>query len=346
MKAEIVARAAHVTQGAEWFVIEFASGSPRRSAFHFRWLRHHEGRGRVVDDRVCSSELPDDLVPLSFEVTAKALAIAWSDARSTEHDLEWLQRHAYASERDIPTERAHPDIEIARGDRSKDELVAETLALVARHGVAIVRGVGGEAVQETERWIDAFERHGLLSRGVQLGRAPSGNEGFTDTAIQLHSCQPYRTEPPRYQLLQSIVRAPFGGDNVFVDAARASDHFAAIAVHDHALLTSVLVRFASALGESVDAPILQLPTSARSFRVRYSTFALEPLALPFGLMSGFYRAHDTFARLLRDPARGLRVNLAPSDIVLYDNHRMVHSRTPFEGPRWIRSAYLDSSLAQ
>lgn len=351
-----------VARGAEWLVLEFASGAPRRSAFHFRWLRHHteEDRHPLTGERtVCSSELPDDLAPVSFQIERGAvLAVVWSDARRTEHDLHWLQRHAYAQDIDIPVEpEARADrFELVRGARGYEDLAQEALARVLRDGVVILRAEGsGDPQAETERWIDALLASGLAVTNTHFGRIEdlrpdnttgqnTDQLGYTDSAIQLHTDQPFLDEPPRFQLLQSIVRAEQGGDNVFVDVEAASNYFAATAAHEHALLATLPVRFSrrqKQFARDVEAPILRLASAEQPFRVRYSYFTLAPLAFPFGLMSSFYRAHDAFARLLREPGRGVRVSLGPGDFALYDNHRMVHARTPFQGARWVRGVYFD-----
>jgi gamma-butyrobetaine dioxygenase len=58
-------------------------------------------------------------------------------------------------------------------------------------------------------------------------------------------------------------------------------------------------------------------------------------------MDAWYRAHDRFARVVRDPRNQARFTLDPGDFVLYDNHRMLHGRTGFRGARWVRGVYFD-----
>jgi gamma-butyrobetaine dioxygenase/trimethyllysine dioxygenase len=58
-------------------------------------------------------------------------------------------------------------------------------------------------------------------------------------------------------------------------------------------------------------------------------------------MEAWYRAHDRFARLVRDVRNQYRFALAAGDFVLYDNYRMMHARTSFRGARWLRGVYFD-----
>jgi gamma-butyrobetaine dioxygenase/trimethyllysine dioxygenase len=62
-------------------------------------------------------------------------------------------------------------------------------------------------------------------------------------------------------------------------------------------------------------------------------------------MAAWYRALARFTALVREPRHQYRVLLAPGDFVLYDNHRMLHARAAFEGPRWMRGVYFDPSVA-
>ena len=68
---------------------------------------------------------------------------------------------------------------------------------------------------------------------------------------------------------------------------------------------------------------------------------MAPHARPFAEMEEWYRAYDRFMRLVRDPRHQLRFALRPGDLVLYDNHRMLHARSGFRGARWVRGVYFD-----
>ena len=58
----------------------------------------------------------------------------------------------------------------------------------------------------------------------------------------------------------------------------------------------------------------------------------------------WFDALRRWSRLLDDPRRTLTVPLRSGDLLLFDNHRMLHGRTPFElgaqGRRVLRGCYL------
>jgi gamma-butyrobetaine dioxygenase/trimethyllysine dioxygenase len=58
-------------------------------------------------------------------------------------------------------------------------------------------------------------------------------------------------------------------------------------------------------------------------------------------MSVRIEAHDRFAKLAA--AHAMRCTLRAGDVILYDNHRMLHARTAFQGARWVRGVYFDAA---
>ena len=62
-------------------------------------------------------------------------------------------------------------------------------------------------------------------------------------------------------------------------------------------------------------------------------------------MTAWYRAHDQFVRILRDPRHHFTFRIGAGDVLVYDNHRMLHGRTAFSGARWVRGVYFDAQPA-
>ena len=338
---------------------------PRGHAdFHLRWLRHNcdQDRHPLTGERTrCSSELPDALRVDLADISGDALHLTWAhDGRTSRYSLAWLDAHAYARDRlDVPPPPSHvPLFEIHGGRRALDRVAEEALAGVAQRGAAIVRRGSAEArpEDETEALIDAFVGLGLRVIGTHFGRvedlrtdnstnANTDQLGYTDAPIEPHTDQPFLDEPPRYQVLQSIRRAEVGGENMLVDGLLAARHLESLDADAFARLQQTKVRFhrrQKAFERIVEAPLL---TFEPAFRVRSSYFTAAPYRVSFAEMEAWYRAHDRFARIVRDPRNQVRFTLEPGDFVLYDNHRMLHGRTGFQGARWVRGVYFDPAEA-
>lgn len=320
--------------------------------FHLRWLRHNcdQDRHPLTRERtVDSAELPDGLAAVEADVIDGVLRIRWAhDQRISRYPLAWLREHAYAVDR---TETPPPPSELGLIELSGSFADAGAiLERVAIHGAAVVRH-DGDAETETEQWIAAFATHGLGVIGTHFGRiedlrtdnttnANTDQLGYTDAGIELHTDQPFLDDPPRYQLLQSIRRADLGGDNALVDGRAALAYLESVDAPAARLLRTVPVTFhrkQQQFERVVIAPIVD------GDRIRSSYFTEAPYALPFAEMSTWYRARDRFVRILREPRHQFRFALSPGDILLYDNHRMLHARTAFRGPRWVRGVYFEPS---
>jgi gamma-butyrobetaine dioxygenase len=119
------------------------------------------------------------------------------------------------------------------------------------------------------------------------------------------------------------------------------------------LLTTTPVLFAFRDSESdlhAERPMIQLSLRGEAEAVHYNNRPLGPLRIAAARLPEFYRAYRRFAALLRDRRLELRVKLRARDMVVFDNHRILHGRTAFKGARHLQGCYigrdgLHSSLA-
>lgn len=344
----------------DWLRVHFADGA--YADFHLRWLRHNcdqDLHPQTRERTVCSSSLPDALSATKAALEGDALCVTWQhDGRTSRYAIDWLRRHAYAVNRVAapPPPSDLTRIELDSSGLSLADRVERALHNLDAHGAAVVRRGRQDsqpAEDETEAIIEAFAARGLRVIGTHFGRiedlrtdnttnANTDQLGYTDSAVEPHTDQPFLDEPPRLQLLQAIRAAAIGGENYVVDARAVARYLKDSDAEAYRLLTTTKVRFhrkQRAFERIVDSPILV--DDGDRFFVRYSYFTLAPYALPFDQMSAWYRAHDRFARLVRDPRHQYRFALRSGDFLLYDNHRMLHARTAFSGARWLRGVYFD-----
>lgn len=346
-----------------WLRVSLGPGEGHAD-FHLRWLRHNcdlDRHPQTGERTVDSSEIPSVLSAEAAWVEDGALRVRWShDGRVSRYDLRWLAANAYARDREEvpppPSSLAAVELRAPRGGLTG--IAAEALARVRSAGLVVLRRHPEEdedPAAQTEAILDAFGAAGLRVIGTHFGRiedlrtdnttnSNTDQLGYTDAAVNLHTDQPFLDHPPRYQLLQGIRAAHEGGANAIVDALAAARYLRAEDAPAFAALSTTPVRFhrkQKAFERIVDAPLLSHVDDPARFIVRCSYFTTAPYQRPFAEMEAWYRAMETFARLVRDPAHQYRFTLGPGDFVLYDNHRMLHARTAFRGPRWVRGVYFD-----
>jgi len=335
-------------------------GPPADTAdFHYFWLRHNCEccRHPVTHERtLCSSDVPMDIRPERVVAGSEGVTIFWADSADrhrSEYSYDWLRRHAYGAGRGAiePPAGDIARLEI-RGDGNWMELLGRCLERVAEYGAALARGFG----DETEKIVDAFAAGGLDVIETHFGRIEdlrtdnttnqnTDQLGYTDAAVELHTDQPFLEVPPRYQLLHCMRPAARGGENTIADARQAALYLRSLDAGAFELLTEVEVCFLRQqknFAKALRAPIIEL-RDEEVYRVRSSYFTMAPHRLPFERMEAWYRAYNRFARLVRQPEHQYRFLLRAGDFLLYDNYRMLHARTQFEGPRWLRGVYFDAT---
>jgi alpha-ketoglutarate-dependent taurine dioxygenase len=354
-----------ITLRDRWLRVRFEGGAPTHGDFHYLWLRHNcdqdlhpATRERVVD----ASEFDEAIRPRDAWIEGgDTLVIHWDEPseRCSRYALAWLRAHAYAPGRVDP---GGPDTDLAGitldAAALGDALFDHALARLSARGVARIVGYRprGEDVgpEDTEALIDELTARGLAVIGTHFGRiedlrtdnrtnANNDQLGYTDAAIDLHTDQPFLEEPPHFQALHCLQPAPVGGDTALVDARALSELLRAEDADAWEMLRTVPVVFhrkQRSFEKVLSAPVLG-EDGPSGFRARYSYFTLAPFRVPFAQMERWYRAHRRFARMVRDPRHQLRFRLEAGDVVLYDNHRMLHARTGFTGPRWLRGVYFD-----
>jgi gamma-butyrobetaine dioxygenase len=333
----------------------------RHADFHLRWLRHNcdldrhpTTRERLID----SAELPDELAIVDVAIDDGVLRITWAhDGRVSRYPLGWLRHHAYAVDR-IAAPGPPSDASVLELDGAPGAVVDQLLAGVARDGAAMVRREHPHPEAETEAWIAALETRGLKVVATHFGRiedlrtdnttnANTDQLGYTDAAIALHTDQPFLDEPPRYQLLQGIRDPDHGGDTLLADGEAAFRYLASLDREAAELLLGTPVRFHRRQRQyerEVISPIITI--RAGRVHVRSSYFTTAPYQLSFDRMTAWYRAHDRFVRIVRDPRHHYRFRIRAGDVLVYDNRRMLHGRTAFAGARWIRGVYFDAPSEQ
>jgi gamma-butyrobetaine dioxygenase/trimethyllysine dioxygenase len=341
--------------------VHFGAGTPAHADFHWLWLRHWcdccrhpQTRERTLD----AADLPLDPHPASALLTpdGATLELGWSEAggrHRTVYSLDWLREHAYAPDReDVPPPSAEvaPLIIDAASTGDLEKLIRAGIDRVQERGAAVLRGGG----LDTEALIDAFARTELHVIETHFGRiedlrtdnttnANTDQLGYTDAPVDLHTDQPFLPEPPRYQMLHCMRPADQGGDSVVADGRQAALHLRSVDRQAFDLITTVPVVFhrqQKAFDKRLVSPLVEL-RDGEFFRVRSSYFTFAPHRIPFDTMEAWYRAYARFTGLLRDPRHQVRFRLEAGDALLYDNFRMLHARTGFQGARWVRGVYFD-----
>jgi gamma-butyrobetaine dioxygenase len=173
------------------------------------------------------------------------------------------------------------------------------------------------------------------------------NLAFTARAIAPHTDNPYREPVPGIQLLHCLKSSPGGGENVLIDGFAAAGRLRDEDPRAFATLTSTPRTFKYEDAETwlrASGPIITVNSRGEVRAIRWNDRSIEPPAVEPQEVAEVYRAMRRFAAILDEADLHVHVTLGPGDCIVFDNTRILHARTAFEGgggARHLQGCYAD-----
>tara|TARA_Y100000590_G_scaffold470122_1_gene662126 strand:- start:666 stop:1772 length:1107 start_codon:yes stop_codon:yes gene_type:complete len=169
---------------------------------------------------------------------------------------------------------------------------------------------------------------------------------YTSIALTPHTDNPYRKPIPCIQLLHCLENEVKGGLSTLVDGFAVAEYLKKKHQNLFKILTKTKVRF-----RFVDKTIIlenwgeliELDQDKHIKQVRYSTRLDYVPALEKKELEKFYKARKLIAKLYASSKFEIRFKLEKGDLLMMDNHRLLHGRTSFEskGKRYLKGCYID-----
>ena len=177
---------------------------------------------------------------------------------------------------------------------------------------------------------------------------PEPNDlAYTSIALTPHTDNPYRKPIPCIQLLHCLENEVKGGLSTLVDGFAVAEYLRKNYQDIFEILTKTKVRF-----RFVDKTIIlenwgeliELDENQKIKQVRYSTRLDYVPALEKKELKLFYKARKLIADLYASSKFEIRFRLDKGDLLMMDNHRLLHGRTSYdvsEGKRYLKGCYID-----
>jgi len=227
-----------------------------------------------------------------------------------------------------------------------DDGLRAWLEAIARVGFCFVRGVPAEP-EATRR---LAERIGP-PRSTIFGDLwdftadlAHGDTAYTNLEVSLHTDGTYTLDPPGLQMFHCLHFDGSGAQSILADGFRVAaelkrDDPAAFEVLSHVRVPGQYIEKGVHL--RARHPIIGLDEKGNPRRICFNNHDRAAF-LPQGVEVGvFYDALRAFHRLLADRARHLRFTLKPTEVLLFDNWRVLHARTAYTGRRRLAGCYLN-----
>ena len=354
---------ADVTRGERGFIITWDDRSV--AEFPFIWLRdndrdelHPETRERVFD--LTSVDL--DISPDSFELGPGEMIVHWPHKPNPSvYPMDWLHAHRPGDGRHDPAivKRTLWDketlTEIPRIDASKcaqsPTTLKNALLTAKRIGLLLIEGLddsplAGEAFGD----LIGFKRESNF--GVMfdvVSKAEPNNLAYTSMALPLHTDLPNQKVIPGYQFLHSYRNGASGGESVFADGFRICADLAKEQPQELELLKRVQLpwRFHD---ETCDIrqhrPIISQQANGDFDCFVFNAHIADLPDMATDVLYDFYAAYRNLMIRVRDPKYAIQYVLAPGEMAVFDNMRVLHGRTAFDpasGDRHFRGYYIEQN---
>lgn len=88
-------------------------------------------------------------------------------------------------------------------------------------------------------------------------------------------------------------------------------------------------------------PIINLDCLGNVKSIRFSSRAIQPFNFPSKMMKVYYEAYRTFLEMCNSNEYKMGIKFNKGDLLILDNHRVLHGRTEYEGERFIQSTFIE-----
>ena len=178
---------------------------------------------------------------------------------------------------------------------------------------------------------------------------PNPNDlAYTALNLSPHTDNPYRNPfPPCIQILHCIENDVKGGYSTLVDGFTVTEDLKKLNQDYYNILTSTKVRFKFSDKDTILeswAELIHLDEKGNFQNVRFSPRLDYVPQMKREKLEIYYNARKCLSDLYNSEEYRIEFKLMRGDLMMMDNHRLLHGRTSFdpnEGNRFLQGCYLD-----
>jgi len=342
--------------------VEWEGGA--RNDFNFCFLRDNclcqSCFDRTVGERVfLTSDIPLDIHADSAKVDSDEVTVCWNDGHVSKYSSAWLRENVFADPMeddllfhplawDASYASTMPRFDYERVLSSASVLLS-FLETFRDRGIAIIENAPAKD-RESERFADylAYVREIAFDRVANIRISPDAyTQGFTDAPLHPHTdCSGYRW-PPNVFVFHCMENTVAGGESVYVDGELAVNRLRAQNPECFEFLstTPIMHRLYSKKFDTVAAaPVISMDKRNHLAVLRYANWTAQPVRLSLRDTQKYYESHRAMSRLINAPENQMVIRLAPGNMAVVNNHRVLHGRKSFDsavGNRHFQQVYME-----
>jgi len=322
------------------------------------WLRERTRSRDEVDETsgqrlINLHTLSEDLAVISASLNNSNLFVEFSDGSRHQYPLSFLLEQLNKSA-DLPAAvpwRANlsslPRVDYV--SLGQDDVLLKALHDFLSFGFIVIDAVPTKpgTIEKTAQRFGHVRETNFGRIFEVYARSGSNDLAYRDVALGPHTDNPYRDPVPGIQLLHCLENDVSGGHSTLVDGLAAGKDLQAEDPAGYQLLTEVLLRFE--FNDSETSLITEKPLILSDDRGQMTGLCYSPKLDYMPLLSVvetrlYQRARRRLAEMLISPEYELQFRLRPGQLMMFDNNRVLHGRTRYdgnEGARHLQGCYID-----
>ena len=306
------------------------------------------------------TELPDEpeVVSVSTDVEG-CLNVEWGDGHRSCFEPIWLRGHCLSDEerehrlfkpqlwgKEIGNSLPYMSYTEVSADADRHLGFLETLRDL---GFVILQAVPADR-ERTEEIADLVGKLRLTNYGIfELKSKPNPEiVGDMAVALNLHTDEPYRRDPPAITLFHVLAQSDHGGDSTITDGFHVAEALRRQDPKAFKILASKPARFHRTLKEGrafeIEAPIISVDHTGAVTGIRILDRGMAPVDASVDDVVPFYGAVRKFLALVYAGEGMITIKLQPGEMLVFNNQRLLHGRTAFDpscSARHVRSCHVD-----
>lgn len=222
----------------------------------------------------------------------------------------------------------------ARSDLRDDVAVLEMLDRFIADGAVVVTGVepSESGLRDTAGLIGQIQMTNYGPTWSFEASVDPVSEVESMHMLRMHTDLPYREQPAGVQLNLAISISSAGGASTFVDGYSMAEILREENPRAWDLLTSVHFEYPylrSKVRLRGGGPLVGLDDAGHYGIVRRAPDLVGTPRVAAQDTADLYAAVRRWGEIVDDPANQIHVGLRPGELVIFDNHRLLHGRTAF-----------------
>ncbi len=222
-----------------------------------------------------------------------------------------------------------------RASLGSDDAVLEMLERFRADGAVVVTGVepDDDGLRDTASLIGQMQMTNYGPTWSFEASVDPISEVESMHMLRVHTDLPYREQPAGVQLNLAISVSSEGGASTFVDGYSMAEVLREEDERAWELLTTVHFEYPylrSSVRLSGGGPLVGRDSEGRYGIVRRAPDLVGSPRVAAEDTEALYAAVRRWGELVDDPANQIHVALRPGELVIFDNHRLLHGRTAFD----------------